>query len=310
MHSITRETSDGISFPQFDDIKVSTKTFTATTNITIDIEKVFDILPVTPYLVTPKKRGRKKKQDPTYLNNNIPEGSIITIKYKGELRGVDLKQKKLRSKKKKWFRNSITLVIMLDKPINYKICRNGTFQMTGCKSNTHATQCIKYTWKYIEPHTNIYTFNEGAQSLRALVIPSMRNIDFSLGFLVDREKLNQYMSTQQEFHCLLETCFGYTGVNIKIPNTKELHTMKITRLTCDDGKWDEQMTTYDEYLALLSEKDRHHKMHTVKYNTFLVFHSGKVIMSGLTYEFMKDVYEYFIRIMKRCHKEIEERLEV
>ena len=41
-------------------------------------------------------------------------------------------------------------------------------------------------------HTDIYSFTRG-NSLEVLFIPSMRNIDFSLGFLVDREKLNKYI---------------------------------------------------------------------------------------------------------------------
>ena len=47
-------------FPDFDTIKVSTKTFTASSNLEIDIAKLFSVLPITPYTVIPKKRGRKK----------------------------------------------------------------------------------------------------------------------------------------------------------------------------------------------------------------------------------------------------------
>ena len=297
-----------MTFPQFKDIKVSTKTFTAATNLTIDIEALFNVLPVTPFTYIPKKRGRKKRDDSTDTINDVPEGSIVTIKYKGDLRGVDLKPQK-SFKRKRWFRNSITIIIILDKPVNYKICRNGTFQMTGCKTDEHAKLCIKYTWQYIRHHTDVYSFRYKSGGLEALVIPSMRNIDFSLGFLVDREKLNRYMNTQDEFHCLLETCFGYTGVNIKIPNTKQLHTMKIHKLSWIDDEWRDYTTTYEEYLDLLPLREKEIKTSAVKYNTFLVFHSGKVIMSGLTYDFMKDVYDYFITIMRRCHAEIEECLD-
>ena len=298
-----------LKFPAFDDIKVSTKTFTATTNLTINIRELFNMLPITPYTVTAKKRGRKKKSATTDPNKDIPRGSIITIKCEGEVRGVELKVKKPKlGNKKKWFRNSITIIIILDKPINFKVCRNGTFQMTGCKTHQHAQDCIKYIWHYIKDCPEIYTFTRG-DKLETLFIPSMRNIDFSLGFLVDREKLNQYMSTQQEFHCLLETSFGYTGVNIKIPLKEDISTMEIIKLThLDDNEWKEEFTTYKEYLDLLSEKDRQIKINTERYNTFLVFHSGKVIMSGLTSKFMRDVYSYFLHIMQQCYDKIEERL--
>jgi TATA-box binding protein (TBP) (component of TFIID and TFIIIB) len=302
-------TQDQLIFPEFDNINVSTKTYTANTNLTIDIKALFEILPVTPYTVVVKRRGRKKKIDLQDPNEGIPIGSIITIKCEGESRGVDIKPKKVKAGVvKKWFRNSITIVIILDKPINFKICRNGTFQMTGCKRHSHAEDCIKYIWEYIKDLPNIYKINDGDPVVRSIFIPSMRNIDFSMGFLVDREKLNRYMSTQQKFHCLLETSFGYTGVNIKIPLENNIATMKVKKISYINGKWEEVMTTYQEYLDKLSVKDRQIKINNTRYNTFLVFHSGKVIMSGLTALFMKDIYYYFLDIIRECYNIIEERL--
>jgi len=303
-------TAKDLTFPDFDDIKVSTKTYTATTNLNIEIKDLFNKLPITPYTVIPKKRGRKKKNDSIDSNSEIESGSIITIKFEGQLRGVELKPKKIKqTNKQKWFRNSITIVIILDKPINFKICKNGTFQMTGCKTHEHAELCIKYIWKYIIDDTSLYSFKSG-NSLECLFIPSMRNIDFSLGFNVDREKLNKYMGAQQKFHCLLETSFGYTGVNIKIPINHDITKMRVKKLIHKDtNEWIEKWTTYQEYLDNLTEKERLIKINTPRYNTFLVFHSGKCISSCLTAEFMKDTYYYFLEIIKECYDQIEERLD-
>lgn len=301
-------TGEDLIFPEFDEIKVSTKTFTATTNLNIKIDQLYQKLPITSYEVVPKKRGRKKKTEKSDPNKNIISGSIITVKYENEIRGVELKSKKLKpGKKNKWFRNSITVVIILDKPINFKVCRNGTFQMTGCKSHEHAELCVKYIWNYIKDYDDIYSFTRG-KSLEALFIPSMRNIDFSLSFLVDREKLNKYMCTQKEFHCLLETSFGYTGVNIKVPLTNDITTMKVKKITYNNGEWNDIWTTYQEYLDILTPKERDIKLNAERYNTFLIFHSGKVIMSGLTSEFMRDVYYYFLSIIRNAFENIEERL--
>jgi TATA-box binding protein (TBP) (component of TFIID and TFIIIB) len=310
MTSTTKtKTGDDLVFPDFDDIKVSTKTFTATTNLNIKIEQLYQKLPITPYEVVPKKRGRKKKTERPNPNKDITPGSIITAKYENEIRGVELKPKKPKpGKKNKWFRNSITVVIILDKPINFKVCRNGTFQMTGCKTQEHAELCVKYIWKYMEEHTDIYSFTRGKR-LETLFIPSMRNIDFSLDFLVDREKLNRYMCTQREFHCLLETSFGYTGVNIKVPLTEDITTMKVKKISyIGNGDWEHIWTTYQEYLDLLTPKERDVKLNADRYNTFLVFHSGKVIMSGLTADFMREVYYYFLSIVRNAFDKIEERL--
>lgn len=298
-----------LQFKDFDDIAVSTKTYTATSNLTINISKLFYCLPITQYVVIPKRRGRKKKTDTEDPNKNIPYGSIVTVKYEDQIRGVEIKPKKTRQGKKKYFRNSVTVVIILDKPINFKICRNGTFQMTGCKTCEHAEICVQEIWKHIKDDSELYEFTRG-DTLETLFIPSMRNIDFSLGFLVDRKKLNKYVYTQiPEYHCLLETDFGYTGVNIKVPLKNDICTMKVHKLVYKNSNWESEWTTYDEYLSHLSQKDRDTKLKEERYNTFLVFHSGKVIMSGLTSEFMRDVYYEFIEHIKQAYDNIEERLD-
>ena len=300
-----------LRFPNFDDIQVSTKTFTAATNLDIEIESLFRKLPVTPYIVIPKKRGRKKKCEQVDPNKGIAPGSIVTIKCEGELRGVELKPKKSRGgKKKKWFRNSITVVIIFDKPINFKVCRNGTFQMTGCKTHEHAELCVQRIWDCMKDDPSLYTFRRG-NTLETLFIPSMRNIDFSLGFLVDREKLNNYICSHKSFRCLLETSFGYTGVNVKVPLDKDIRTLEIKKMTYvrETDSWESLWVTYQDYLDLLSPKEQEAKIKEERYNTFLVFHSGKIIHSGLTAEFMRDVYYHFLEIISGAFDEIEERLD-
>ena len=144
-----------------------------------------------------------------------------------------------------------------------------------------------------------------------MIIPSMRNIDFDLGFNVDREKLSKYMNAKNDLHCMMETSFGYTGVNIKIPLNRSRSDMRIDKLTFDPEaqEWKSEWTTYASYLELLDEKTRTSKLKDQKYNTFLVFHSGKVIFSGLTSLYMENVYYMFVKMMEDAFEEIEERLE-
>ena len=305
---------------EFDKIPVSTKTFTASTNLQIDLKRLFDVLPVTPYEVAPKKRGRKKRTTAVGPQTTVAYGSIITLKYENQTKGNDLKKKSSKPKaRQKWFRNSFTVVIQLDKIINFKICRNGTFQMTGCKVDNHAHECVKYIWKYINDKDlleaagifnveDLYTFTQG-EELKAVFIPAMRNIDFTLGFLVDREKLAHFMATQTEFHCLLETSFGYTGVNIKIPLKNKITELVVHELVLNDGETEVVKCNYDRYLGMLTPKERENKLKQERYNTFLVFHSGKVIMSGMTDEFMRDTFNEFLRIIRTCEDQIKEKLD-
>lgn len=93
-----KKTGKDLVFPEFDDNKVSTKTIIAVTNLNLNIKNVFECLPVKMINVVPKKRGRKKKTDNTSVTENIPDGSIITLKIEDKIRGVDLK-KKTRTRK-------------------------------------------------------------------------------------------------------------------------------------------------------------------------------------------------------------------
>lgn len=300
-------------FPEFEDIKVSTKTFVVMTNLIIDLKKLFEFLPVTDYVCLPKKRGRKKKSSMVEQNKDIEHGAIITLKHENKIRGVDLKQKKpnARKKKSKWFRNSFTVVMILDnKPINFKVCQNGMLQITGIKLDIQAEYCLKIIWEHIkDQHNVIYKFSRET-NLEALLIPAMRNVDFSLGFNIDREKLSRYMSTQTEFHSLLETSFGYTGCNIKIPLGVDISKMRIKKLTYIDDAWNETITVYNEYLQHVTEKERQKKLNKDRFNTFLAFHSGRVILSSINEEFARDSYYYFLKIIRTCYHEIKEKLDL
>lgn len=307
----TKVMSKRLKLPDFDSIPVSTKTFVVMTNIKIDLEKIFSFLPVTKYIVVPKKRGRRKTISEVDPNKDIPSGSIITLEFEDEIRGVDLKKKKNRSKKKgNHFRNSVSTVMIIDnKKVNFKITRNGKFQMTGCKFDIHAEKCVNYIWKYIKEIKSIYNFENNEKQLAALFIPAMRNIDFGLGFNVDRQKLDEYFNIKTPYNSLLEASFGYTGVNIKIPLKKSILDLKIKKLIDKNGEWGRvEWLTYLDYLNLLPGKEKDKKVKKDRHNTFLVFHSGKIIMSGIHSDYMKDTYYEFVDIINTCQKIIQERL--
>ncbi len=249
-------------------------------------------------------------------NKGIPDGSIITLKLKDKVRGVDLKKRKIEpenkdgKKKRNYFRNSVTIVMIIDdKIINFKISRNGKFQMTGCKFDEHAERCVKYIWSYLK-NTDIYQFNNNNSHLIVRFVPAMRNIDFDLGFKVNREKLDWYINMKTNYVSLLETSFGYTGVNIKIPITKPILELKLKQIEYKDDKWSNiTYVSYKTYLDTLDEKERLKKLNKKRRNTFLVFHSGKVIFSSINYDFMVGPYRTFIGLIRECYNIIEERLD-
>jgi hypothetical protein len=150
-------------------------------------------------------------------------------------------------------------MILENKRINFKISRNGKLQLTGCKNDLHAEMVVKYIWEYIKDNNEIYTFSNNNDFLQVIFIPAMRNITFYVGFLVNREELDSYINNETEYNSLLETSFGYTGVNIKIPLNYDINELDVKKLYYLNSKWNETTVKYNTYLDLLSDKEKSKK---------------------------------------------------
>ena len=296
--------------PIFEDLKVSTQTTIAITNFEFNINKLFENLSVIEYNIVPKKRGRKKKDSVIQKPQIIDEGSIITLKYQNKTKGTNIKQKKSNGNEK-YFRNSLTTVMFVDgKMLNFKISKNGKFQITGCKTIKQAQMCVKYLWdkiKIIDNYQSFCEFKNNGNTPEAIFKNVMTNIDTNTGFNINRENLDQYINKSTEYHSLLETSLSYTGVNIKIPLKKD-YDLILKKITYDQTKdeWVESEISYKTYYNSLSEKDKQ-KENKRRFHTILVFHSGNIILSSMNIVFMKDLYEEFIKIITNCKDFIEDK---
>jgi len=154
-----------IANKQFKDIKVSTKTILALVNAELDLYQIYSSLPITEYIIIKKKRGRKKGEPCVDPNKDLKPSSIISIKYKKRLRGINLKHKKgqtycycgrectcnFKNGSNQYFLNSVSIVILLEsKLLNIKLFKNGKFQITGCKYEQHAVEGVTYLWEHIQ----------------------------------------------------------------------------------------------------------------------------------------------------------------
>jgi len=295
--------------PSFNDIKVSTKTVIASTNASYDIQRLFEALPIVPYILVKKKRGRKKNIPSPDPNKDIESGSIITLKYFEHIRGVDLKPKK---SKRKYFRNALSVVMKVkQKLVNFKLSKNGKFQMTGVKTNEHAILCVKFLWQHILNINNHTLYTLEGDLLKVILKVVMTNVDFSVGFLINRSNLDIYFNSNTDYNSLLETSFGYTGVNIKFPvKVNPYKKLPEFILNIKTGEWNEHSISYLEYFTNLSDTEQKKEKNKQRYNTFLVFHSGNVIMSGTMKEHMEPYYYNFLEIIKESRSVIEEKLDI
>ena len=290
----------------FNNIVISTETIIAKTNWKVDILALFNHLPITYYKVIPKKRGRKSKDEKKEeKSDDLKDGEIITLKIGNKIRGVNLKEKK---NAKRFFRNSLTIVMFLDnKFINFKVSKNGKFQFTGCKNEFHSQRSMEFIYEYTKDSTKIIQI-DGDQS-EIIFITVMTNINFNLGFCINRENLDEYINTKTKYYSLLETSFGYTGVNIKIllENINNIPIHKII-YNNETDEWEKIEFNYAKYIDTLDEKEKKKELSKVRYNTFLVFQSGNVILSSPHKECMRNTYHEFMEIIDTCKDRIEEKI--
>jgi len=271
-----------------EDIPVSTKTIIASSNLEIDIEKVFQTFPISENQVS------------------FPEDGNIcfqTMYFGNEIRGtMDKKRRKLS------FRNAINVIGLMpnQKRINFKVSKNGKFQLTGCKEDQQAFIAVEQFIQRMRlycPSECLHRKDEDTH-IRISFKTVMTNIDFSLGFLINRLKLDELINKQKQIYSLLETSCGYTGVNIKFPVQYAYWKDPIPLLVCE---WDPHHVPFRKSLTVchdsanpISTKQR--------YNTFLVFHSGNVIMSGMNYNSMNDHFMEFQRMIMDWKSIIEEKI--
>jgi TATA-box binding protein (TBP) (component of TFIID and TFIIIB) len=305
------------SIKQFNEITVSTKTVIGISNLKIDLDKFFNYIPITDFVPPQKKRGRKRRIQIATSTNLVPYGSIITIQRKKEIRGAILKTKKkktyddnnksIKEDDKDYFLHSVSLVIILEnsKEINMKISGNGKLQITGCKSDDHFIQAIVSLYNTmieVEKWIGEKIFTISGDNLEVVFNTVMQNMDFNVGFRINRYKLDKYINKYTKYCSIFEGSLS-TGVNIKVKSDPTVHP-KILKIRClKDGTLERFYTSFEEYKILLDKKKETKRE---KHHTFLVFASGSIIMSSRGSE-MKEVYDSLVDILINNRDEFEDK---
>lgn len=311
--------------------KISTRTVIASINVEFKIHDIYESLPALTLddryqqqylalLPVKKRRGRRKKTEDslsilkTELDSliSLKAGDIVAVYFRNNKKGLPQYLKYGA----KFFRNALNIVMMIQptKRINLKLSQNGKIQMTGCKHEDDAKQCLKYLFKHLYANCRdsiVPKHDKANKQLEICYFTVMTNLDFNIGFHINRQKLNNLVNGKTVFNSLLETSFGYTGVNIKIevPYDPEIG---IDRIILDkqpsSWDWNESKLDYEEYLKTGGESYFQTEKHKRRYNTFLVFHSGNIIMSGMRLDKMIEHFKDFCEFLKSHRDEIEEHL--
>jgi hypothetical protein len=230
---------------EFEEIDISTKTVIGISNLKINLDNFFKYMPITEYVKIEKKRGRKRRIQIPVLNNKVPSGSIICVQRKKEIRGVSLKKKE-NTGERNYFLHSVTVVMMLaeGKIINTKVSSNGKFQITGCKKDQQYVDTIMYLYEIMkktqewtgeqifELEKNIYIEEDKKFSIIFKTV--MQNMDFNIGFMISRQRLDNFINKQSKYYSIFEASISGAGVNIKVKSDGNNETQLLKLIYCEN----------------------------------------------------------------------------
>lgn len=281
----------------FDQYPISTQTLIISTNLIIDCQQFYDSIHTVMVSRPPIGKTRMLVQQ----TDQVEDGHIVFAQYKNSYKGMIFKKIS-----EKYFLNSVTIIMKIsNKFINIKVSNKGKLQITGCSRTEYAVIILKRFWELIRDQKALWSFQEDTQ-FKASIIPVMCNINFAIDFQINRESLNQIINTQTEYISILEPSDGYVGVNIKISTEEEpLENILLDQYIYNGKEWEKSYTKFVDYIQTLTPKEQKKKIAKCFVNTFLVFYSGKVIMSGgISYTNRKRAYESFMNIIQTYKDEI------
>jgi hypothetical protein len=204
------------------------------------------------------------------------------------------------------FLNQVTIVLSIGPVILNIMLFKDNFKIAGCKNNDDSIEATIILWQ--DYFSKIYNgwkflpqFND--KEPRFIFRLVMRNVDFKLGFFINRKALNELMNsksyTDRIFMSQCETT-GHTNVNIKMyAQQPDLYDYDCLVIPTDE----------DPYFIKLKSNIYKVKKTKKEYTTFIVFSSSEIILSGKYEEEMKADYEFFVSEVIKNKNLIEEKIE-
>lgn len=206
------------------------------------------------------------------------------------------------------FLNQVTIVLSLgDILINIMVFKDN-LKLAGNKSLENAMESVMILWEdYIRDVPSRWNYREGfsKNEVKFLFSLSMKNLNFDLGFPIDRYKLNKLMNNPEyrsKIHLSKYESTSDTNVNIKMRAIKPKE-HKYDMLTYNN---DCNTCVRSQTSELLFSKGKKKKDEFI---TFIVFSSAQTNLSGRYHEVMKEYYNFFINTTKKHRKQIEENIE-
>lgn len=234
-------------------------------------------------------------------NEEFPKGTR-ELNYIGTCCGKTFNFKQLQ--KHPNFRNQVTILISIGN-INLNVMMfKDKLKVAGCKENENIDELIKMLWdKYLSKQKDKWSLKKGFSKVEFLIDLVMRNLDFKLNFDIDRIKLNTMMNLPKyEDKIFLSQAENHSSVNIKMYSTPDENYKYKTIVYSNPNSIRKKIEYRDENIFLKKKTKS-------KYNTFIVFSSACVILSGKYPKDMENVYKFFVTEMIEHKSEVIEVVE-
>ena len=222
-------------------------------------------------------------------------------------------------KKINHFLNQTTVVLSLgpDQPLLNIMLFKDNFKVAGCKKVDDAMEAIMFLWStYLVDYQDLWRLKPcvtkkigpyaGSRKIHPqfAIEPVMTNVDFKLGFPIERPALNRLLN-QPEFRHMIDGAdyepTSQTNVSCRIYSNKpEDFAYDWLHIPVDTRK----RAFVKPLKAVTWRKMKAPK----KFNTFIIFSSSEIILSGRFASSMKAAYEFFVNVVMREKSQIEENL--
>lgn len=203
------------------------------------------------------------------------------------------------------FLNQVSIVMSLGELNVHIMMFKDNFKIAGCKGEKDAEDTVKILWEYIQNIGDGFSVKKNHfddLNPTFLFRPVMRNVEFKLGFFIDREQLNKLMNRKEYndivFMSQCETT-GHTNVNIKMFCNRP-GDYKYEYLIVNENLDYDYGTLKENFYKL--EKRKKDKI------TFIVFSSSEIILSGKYDSEMERTYDFFIKTVFENKNTIEEKI--
>ena len=128
----------------------------------------------------------------------------------------------------------------------------------------------------------------------------MRNVNFNLGFLVDREKLGKYIIERQSNYKISPVIGGFIGMQFVV-DLESIDDMPVYKFEIKkDGELiEKESISYKEFTDII-------KVNNTKKNiSIAIFQTGRVLISGIHEKYQNPFIEWFLNLIKEIKTDIK-----